>query len=126
MTSKVPPPTKPVNDLIKFWAAQQEEKEKATLEQTPKSRPLSPNPLSPNTSTPPSPKQPLSPTRQWSSRNTPTTSPPLSPISNNVINKSITDASKSIRTMNAGDFQKLSSESSSSLKVVESSRFDIL
>ncbi|CAG8457651.1 2454_t:CDS:1, partial [Acaulospora colombiana] len=63
-------PTKPVNDLIKFWASQQEEskKSKATEKIPQKSRPLSPNvsiPSSPQT-TPQQPSQAVSP-RLWNS-----------------------------------------------------------
>ncbi|CAB4392488.1 unnamed protein product [Rhizophagus irregularis] len=87
-SNKIPPKTKPVNDLIKFWASQQqEEKEKSGSDLKSSKRPLSPN-----ASVPSSPKQPLSP-RQRNFRDTPTSSPPLSPTN---INRSITDTSKSI------------------------------
>ncbi|CAG8485008.1 15034_t:CDS:2 [Acaulospora morrowiae] len=67
-------PTKPVNDLIKFWASQQEESEREKLKASekllPKSRPLSPNvsaPSSPQTK-PQQPQQTASP-RPWNLTN---------------------------------------------------------
>ncbi|CAI2173655.1 2335_t:CDS:2 [Funneliformis geosporum] len=130
MSNLKKPPAKPVNDLIKFWA-QQQEKEKTVGETVSKSRPLSPN-----TSTPPSPRSdaqfpPLSP-RQKSFRNTPTSSPPLSPT----LHKTISDTSKVIITSRSiqnlsvdsnDESQKSISETLAlSLKKVESSKFDTL
>ncbi|CAG8815443.1 6876_t:CDS:2, partial [Racocetra persica] len=77
------PPAKPVNDLIRFWAAQQEEKAAKTepVSRSPR-RPLSPTAT---TSTPSSPKgsEPLSP-RSWINNspfgsNVANVPPPLSP-----------------------------------------------
>jgi hypothetical protein len=126
MSSSKVPPKKPVNDLIKFWAAQQEEKEKSGSDlRAPK------RPLSPNTSAPSSPKQPLSP-RQRNFRDTPTSSPPLSPTKNN-INRSIKDTTQISNGDNTqlqisiNDFSSKDAESSSSSYVTfVKERFDIL
>ncbi|CAG8491759.1 5235_t:CDS:2 [Dentiscutata erythropus] len=88
--SKKPPAAKPVNDLIRFWAAQQEEKAAKTepSSRSPR-RPLSPTqstqPTQSIQSTPSSPKgsEPLSP-RSWITNspfgsNLASAPPPLSP-----------------------------------------------
>lgn len=110
--NKIPPKAKPVNDLIKFWASQQEEKEKSGSDiKSPR------RPLSPNTSVPSSPKQPLSP-RQRNFRDTPTSSPPLSPT---IINRSITDTSKSIIQSDNPELQISINDLSTSSNDAESS-----
>ncbi|GES75634.1 hypothetical protein RCL_jg12770.t1 [Rhizophagus clarus] len=99
--NKKAPTTKPVNDLIKFWAAQQEEKEKLGSDLKSPRRPLSPN-----TSAPSSPKQ-----RNF--RDTSTSSPPLSPTKNNI--------NRSIKNGNNTQLQLLINDVSTPSKDAESS-----